>query len=132
MMRWARESLKLNGFANVAHRVVRSDIREFLERLAARDVWDLVVVDPPTFSNTKGVADDWDVQRDHGELLRRLAPHIAPDGIVFFSTNFRRFKLDKAAHGGYRVRDITRQSIPEDFRNQRIHKCWQLVRLASC
>ncbi len=130
---WACENLKLNGFTNTIHQVVRSDIRDFLERLTPRDVWDFAVVDPPTFSNTKGVDDDWDVQRDHGELLRRLAQHIAPDGTVFFSTNFRRFKLDEAALGAfYRIRDITRQTIPEDFRNQRIHKCWQLIRHDFC
>ena len=68
------------------------------------------------------------MQRDHAELLRRLAAHIVPGGVVFFSTNFRRFKLDEAALGDYTIRDITRQTIPEDFRNQRIHKCWKLVR----
>jgi len=72
---------------------------------------------------------DWDVQRDHAALLQQLAPHIAPGGQVFFSTNFRRFKLDEEAiAGNYSIRDITRQTIPEDFRNQRIHKCWLLRR----
>lgn len=125
---WAQENLTLNGFAVASHSVVRSDFRTFLERLSPRDVWDLAVVDPPTFSNTKGMEDDWDVQRDHAELLQRLAAHITPGGAVFFSTNFRRFKLDEAALGEYAIRDITRQTIPEDFRNQRIHACWQLVR----
>ena len=127
---WARENLELNGFAGPTHSVVRSDIRAFLDRLSPRDEWDLAVVDPPTFSNTKGMEDDWDVQRDHAELLQRLAAHIAPGGVVFFSTNFRRFKLDEAALGDYAIRDITRQTIPEDFRNERIHKCWKLVRRA--
>ena len=125
---WARENLKLNGFEPPAHAVVRSDIREFLDRLRPTDAWDLAVVDPPTFSNTKGLEVDWDVQANHAELLARLAAYTAPGGIVFFSTNFRRFKLDEAALGDYTVRDITRQTIPEDFRNQRIHKCWRLVR----
>jgi 23S rRNA G2069 N7-methylase RlmK/C1962 C5-methylase RlmI len=71
---------------------------------------------------------DWDVQRDHGGLLRQLAPHITSGGMVYFSTNFRRFKLDEAALGDYSIRDITRQTIPEDFRNERIHKCWVLAR----
>jgi 23S rRNA G2069 N7-methylase RlmK/C1962 C5-methylase RlmI len=68
------------------------------------------------------------VQRDHGELLRRLAQHISPSGTVYFSTNFRRFKLDESALSAYQIREITRQTIPEDFRNERIHKCWQLAR----
>ena len=125
---WARENLALNGFNGPEHVLIRSDIRAFIGGLSPRELWDLVVVDPPTFSNTKGADDFWDVERDHAELLRRLAAHVVPGGVVFFSTNFRRFKLDEAALGDYTIRDITRQTIPEDFRNQRIHKCWRLVR----
>lgn len=126
---WARENLALNAFTGPEHNFVRSDIREFLGQLKARDQWDLAVVDPPTFSNTKDADDVWDVQRDHAELLITLAHHITPGGTVFFSTNFRRFKLDEAALAAhYTIRDITRQTIPDDFRNQRIHACWRLVR----
>jgi 23S rRNA G2069 N7-methylase RlmK/C1962 C5-methylase RlmI len=57
-----------------------------------------------------------------------LAAHIAPDGVIFFSTNFRRFKLDELSLAAYSIRDITRQTIPDDFRNERIHRCWRLVR----
>ena len=112
---WARKNLELNGFVGPQHRLVRSDIQAFVANLSPHDQWDLAVVDPPTFSNTKGIDDDWDVQRDHAELLRRLAAHIAPGGVVFFSTNFRRFKLDEAALGDYTIRDITRQTIPGGF-----------------
>jgi 23S rRNA (guanine2445-N2)-methyltransferase / 23S rRNA (guanine2069-N7)-methyltransferase len=128
---WARENLELNGFRGSEHAVVRRDIREFVDDLRADDEWDLAVVDPPTFSNTKGLDEDWDVQRDHAALLERLAGHLAPAGVVFFSTNFRRFKFDEQALAmSYSVRNITRQTIPEDFRNQRIHQCWKLVRRA--
>ena len=126
---WARENLALNAFTGPQHELVRSDIREFVNSLSPRDQWDVAVVDPPTFSNTKGIDDDWDVQRDHAELLRRLAAHITPGGTAFFSTNFRRFKLDETTLAdAYTIRNITRQTIPEDFRNQRTHKCWKLIR----
>jgi 23S rRNA (guanine2445-N2)-methyltransferase / 23S rRNA (guanine2069-N7)-methyltransferase len=125
---WTRENLELNGFNGVEHNMVRDDIKSFLDGLRPAEKWDLAVVDPPTFSNTKGLEVDWDVQRDHAALLQHLAAHIVPGGSVFFSTNFRRFKLDEAALGDYSVRDITRQTIPEDFRNDRIHKCWVLTR----
>lgn len=128
---WARENLALNGIVGPQHRVVRSDIRAFLDQLTPRDVWDLAIVDPPTFSNTKGLDDDWDVQRDHAALLRKLASHLAPGGVVYFSTNFRQFKLDEQALDDYTIRDITRRTIPEDFRNLRIHACWRLVRRSS-
>jgi len=125
---WARENMELNGFTGPEHSLVRSDIREFIDGLTPRDQWDLAVVDPPTFSNTKDTDEVWDVERDHAELLRRLAGHITPGGIVFFSTNFRRFKLDEASLADYTIREITQQTIPEDFRNERIHACWRLVR----
>jgi 23S rRNA (guanine2445-N2)-methyltransferase / 23S rRNA (guanine2069-N7)-methyltransferase len=125
---WARENLELNAFSGPGHQLIRSDIWEFVDGLSSSDVWDLAVVDPPTFSNRKGTEEPWDVQRDHGVLLKRLAAHIAPGGTLFFSTNFRRFKLDEAALTAYAIRDITRQTIPEDFRNERIHRCWRLVK----
>jgi 23S rRNA (guanine2445-N2)-methyltransferase / 23S rRNA (guanine2069-N7)-methyltransferase len=129
---WARENVSVNDLGGPQHRMVRSDIDRFVDELLPRDQWDLAVVDPPTFSNTKGHDDVWDVQRDHAQLLERLAAHIVPGGVVFFSTNFRRFKLNEAAIArNYAIRDITRQTIPEDFRNARIHQCWRLVRVAQ-
>lgn len=129
---WARENMALNGFEGAEHRFVQSDIRDFMDRLKPRDRWDLAVVDPPTFSNTKDSDDVWDVERDHAGLLSQLAEHITPGGVVFFSTNFRRFKLHKAALAElFTIREITRQTIPEDFRNQRIHACWRLVRRSA-
>jgi 23S rRNA (guanine2445-N2)-methyltransferase / 23S rRNA (guanine2069-N7)-methyltransferase len=126
---WARENLALNDFSDPPHRAVRSDIRAFFDGLSPNDVWDLAVVDPPTYSNTKGMDIDWDVQQHHSPMLQSLAEHISPGGIVFFSTNFRRFKLDEVTiTADYTVRDITRQTIPEDFRNERIHQCWRLTR----
>jgi 23S rRNA (guanine2445-N2)-methyltransferase / 23S rRNA (guanine2069-N7)-methyltransferase len=126
---WAQENLSVNNYGGPQHRLARSDIESYIESLSPHDQWDLAVVDPPTFSNTKGIDEPWDVQRDHGGLLGRLASHVVQGGVVFFSTNFRRFKLDEngvARH--YTVRDITRQTIPEDFRNQRVHQCWRLVK----
>jgi 23S rRNA (guanine2445-N2)-methyltransferase / 23S rRNA (guanine2069-N7)-methyltransferase len=126
---WAQENLELNGIVGPEHELVRSDIREFMDGLSRRDAWDLVVVDPPTFSNTKGADEFWDTQRDHAVLLKQLAGHVPAGGIVFFSTNFRRFKLDEdSLTTNFTIRDITRQTIPEDFRNQRIHRCWRLAR----
>jgi 23S rRNA (guanine2445-N2)-methyltransferase / 23S rRNA (guanine2069-N7)-methyltransferase len=128
---WASENMELNGFSGPPHTIVRNDIHSFLDSLRPAVQWDLAVVDPPTFSNTKGLEVDWDVQRDHASLLQQLAAHVTPGGMVYFSTNFRRFKLDEASLGDYAIRDITRQTVPEDFRNERIHKCWVLVRRGS-
>ena len=125
---WAGENMALNGFDSPQHSLIRSDVWEFLDGLSSGELWDLAVVDVPTFSNSKRTDDVWDVERDHGRLLARLAGHIAPGGTVYFSTNFRRFHLDEGALADYTIREITRQTIPEDFRNKRIHRCWQLGR----
>ena len=91
-----------------------------------RGEYDLNFVDPPTFSNSKSAA-DFDVQRDHVRLLRACAPRLAPGGLLLFSNNFRRFRLDTEALDGLSVRDISASSIPFDFaRNPRIHQAWEL------
>lgn len=126
---WAQENLRLNGFGGSEHRLVRDDIGEFLGALNPGEMFDLAVVDPPTFSNSKRIDFDWDIQRDHAGMLSRLAKHITPGGVVYFSTNSRRFKLDEPALKGLATRDITAKTIPEDFRNERIHRCWRMVRL---
>ncbi len=124
---WARENLRLNGFeVDDGHRLIRQDIWTFFENLPAQARFDLIVADPPTFSNSKRLEQDWDVQRDHARLLRQTLAHTAPGGLLFFSTNSRRFKLDEAALATATVREISRQTAPEDFRNQRIHRCWRI------
>jgi 23S rRNA (guanine2445-N2)-methyltransferase / 23S rRNA (guanine2069-N7)-methyltransferase len=125
---WAQENMRLNGFTAAEHRVVRADSREFLRGLNRKREFDLAVVDPPTFSNSKRLEEDWDVQRDHGGLLRQVLDVMRPGGTVFFSTNSRRFKLDEAALAGATVREISKQTVPEDFRNKRIHRCWRIVK----
>jgi len=88
-----------------------------------------VVVDPPTYSRSARADRDWDVQRDHADLLELVADNLAAEGVVYFSTNFRRFRLDDDRLARrYAIREITRQTIPEDFRNARIHRSWRLVK----
>ncbi len=125
---WAEANLRLNGFdTGPEHRLVRSDALAFLQNHPPGPRYDLAVVDPPTYSNSKSTEQDWDVQRDHVPLLRALFPLIAPGGTVYFSTNFRRFKLAEEELGDVQIREISRQTVPEDFRNRRIHRCWKIV-----
>jgi len=88
----------------------------------------LAIVDPPTFSNSKRTDLDWNVQNDYIDLLNRLLDHIRIGGVVFFSTNFRRFKFDPDALQAAQIREISRQTVPPDFRNRRIHRCWRIQR----
>lgn len=126
-LEWAGENLRLNGFEpGGTHQLVRDDSRQFVHLLPREPAFDLAIVDPPTFSNSKRIDDDWDVQRDAVPLLTALRERMSDDGIVYFSTNFRRFKLHEASLPGYAVREISRKTVPEDFRNQRIHRCWLL------
>lgn len=90
--------------------------------------FDLCICDPPTYSNSKSTQEDWDVQQCHCELLRLLATRMVPGGIVYFSTNYRRFKFDEQGLSDlYRIREISGRTVPEEFRNKRIHRCWRLV-----
>jgi 23S rRNA G2069 N7-methylase RlmK/C1962 C5-methylase RlmI len=127
-LEWAEENLRLNDLAGPQHRSVREDSVEFVHSLGRQDVFDLAVVDPPTFSNSKRLDYDWDVQRDHVPLLNKLIEHMSPSGVIYFSTNSRRFKLDEDSLTGVSIREISKQTVPEDFRNKRIHRCWRLVK----
>ena len=123
---WTAENLRLNGMNRLQNRLVRSDAGDFLASLGEDEKFDLAVVDPPTFSNSKRLEEDWDVQRDHAALLKQVIAHMAPEGVIFYSTNSRRFKLNEAALAGVTIREISKQTVPEDFRNKRIHRCWRL------
>lgn len=127
-LNWAAENLQLNGINGTHHKFRQEDGREFVAALPRVPLYDLAVVDPPTFSNSKRIDFDWDVQQHSALLLKDLALRMAPGGVVYFSTNFRRFKLDEPMLATYNVREISKQTVPEDFRNERIHRCWRLVK----
>lgn len=87
-----------------------------------------MVVDPPTFSRSAKSETPWDVEQDHAALLELVARNLSPGGVVYFSTNFRRFHLaEEQLARLYTIREITSRTIPEDFRNERIHRAWRLV-----
>jgi len=123
---WARANFKLNDLAGGNHRFVRSGAMEFLRDHGPGEFYDLAVVDPPTFSNSKSTEGDFDIQRDYVELLTGLASLMSPGGVIYFSTNFRRFKFDESAIPNTTPREISKQTVPEDFRNKRIHRCWRI------
>jgi len=123
---WAHENLLLNGFADPRHELERADCLQWLE---SRAVWgprfDLVFVDPPTFSNSKRMEGVLDVQRDHVGMIRRSMTLLRPGGRLVFSTNYTRFELDSAALADLAVEDISAQTIPKDFeRHAKIHRCF--------
>lgn len=127
---WAGENLARNGVDRAHHALEHGDVREALDALAARRArFDLAVVDPPTFSNSKRMDGTFDVLRDHPDLLAAVARVMAPGGVVWFSTNHRRFHLalDPAAASAWQVADETAATIPPDFRDAKIHRAWRIV-----
>ena len=131
---WAQKNMELNGFASseADHRYIASDVWKFFDTLPANREFDIAVVDPPTFSNSKGLHFDWDVQRDHGTLLNKVLERLSPGGTIFFSNNSRRFKFDESGlqskNRNLAIREISKQTVPDDFRNKRIHRCWKIVK----
>ena len=124
-LEWASRNLVLNGFEGREHMLARADAMTFLAETTAR--YGLIYVDPPTFSNSKR-AGDFDVQRDHVALLQACGRRLGDQGVIIFSNNFRRFKLDiEVLSSTFSIEDIGRASIPLDFvRRPRIHGCWIL------
>ena len=121
---WAGCNMAANGFSSVQHERVRADVMKWISE--TRDQFDLVFCDPPTFSNSKS-RDDFVVQRDHGELIRQIMRRMEPGGVLYFSCNFRGFQLDDQIRRWYAVDDISRWSIPDDFRrNMKIHYCFAI------
>lgn len=126
-LEWAARNMAINGQTGPAHRYVRADAMAWLR--SATEQYDLVFCDPPTFSNSKD-REDFDLQKQHVDLLAALVRRLAPGGLLLFSNNFRRFKPDLDGIGRFaEIEEITRTTIDPDFlRNPRIHRAWLLHR----
>ena len=122
---WAQQNLANNGCNTAAHTVQRVDVLGWLENPPAAAQFDLILLDPPTFSNSSSMDSNWDVQRDHAAVIHQCMALLAVDGCLIFSNNFRQFRLDPALAGSFNIDDRSRWSLHPDFeRNQRIHRCW--------
>ena len=127
-LQWARRNLDLNEVPRDPHELVQADCRQWLdEAVAARERYDLVFLDPPTFSNSKRMQGVLDVSRDHSTLIDLCTQLLNPAGLLVFSTNAQRFKLDESLTERHAVTDISRATIALDFeRNPRIHRCFEI------
>lgn len=120
---WTERNFRHNGFGpDSRHRVVRADVLGWLD--SARGPYDLIVLDPPSFSTSKKMERRFEVQRDHRHLVTRVLELLAPGGTLYFSTNFLGFELDARLAA---AEELTPRSIPEDFRRT-VHRCWRFVR----
>jgi len=149
-LQWAAENAQLNGVADSRIcQFVQSDVRLFLEQAAKRkERWDIIICDPPTFSNSKRAPQFFDVNRHWQDLIHSCCQVLAAEGVLYFSTNSRTLRFDTAelsdkptvgtgtdkfvCHNTlFTVQDISAQSIPEDFRNKKIHRLWKISRSAT-
>jgi 23S rRNA (guanine2445-N2)-methyltransferase / 23S rRNA (guanine2069-N7)-methyltransferase len=127
---WARRNLALNGFTGKHHELVQADVFAWLEEEEQRR-YGLIFLDPPTFSTSKRMTGTLDIQRDHVALIQSAARLLEPDGVLVFSCNFRRFRLDREGLAGFGIEDLTAATLPKDFaRSPRIHQCFRLTRHA--
>ena len=126
---WAKKNMALNKNAG-EHEFIQADCLDWLKteaNEADRKQYDLIFLDPPTFSNSKRMDDVFDIQNDHVQLIKNATALLADNGVLYFSTNFRRFKMELSALSDLSIEDISASTIPEDFlRNPRIHYCWKI------
>ena len=132
-LNWAEQNLLLNDIEGKQHKLIQADCLQWLEKCDRQ--FDLIFVDPPTFSNSKRMEDSWDVQRDHIKLMTNLKRILRPNGTIVFSNNKRGFKMDfaKLEELGLSAVEISHKTLPLDFeRNKQIHNCWLVQAEAHC
>ncbi len=126
---WASRNFELNRIHSADHELIQADCLTYLEH--CRDSFDVILLDPPSFSNSKRLEQDWDVQRDHVAVVDRCMSLLRPGGCLYFSNNLQSFRLDSGLLQRYRVEDLSAATRDRDFeRNPKIHQCYRLQALA--
>jgi 23S rRNA (cytosine1962-C5)-methyltransferase len=123
-LNWAEENMKLNELSG---NFIHADVKQWLDE-APDGYYDLVVMDPPTFSNSKRMKDFLDIQRDHAELINKTLRTMKEGGVLYFSTNFRRFQLETEKIAAASVKDITRATTPFDFEGKLFRWCYRIIK----
>lgn len=124
---WSAKNFELNDIYGDNHEFIRANCIEWLKE--QRKTYDLIFLDPPSFSNSKKMEDDFNIQDDHVDLIHHVMHVLKPEGTLIFSNNFRRFKLDTHNLKNYHIENITEKTIPLDFkRNKKIHHCWKITK----
>lgn len=125
---WARRNFTLNGLDPEKHEFLRADILQYLDADAPPS-FDLIIMDPPIFSNSKKMLDVLDTQRDHAWMIESCLLRLKPGGKMYFSANKQGFKLEPGLNEIAKIRDITAKTIPKDFHRQKPHVCFELTPL---
>ncbi len=123
---WGRENFLLNALPLENNPIVRADCLKFLEKEASSR-YDVIIIDPPTISRSKKMEDMFDIQKDYPFLIEQSLKLLSENGVIFFSTNSRKFALDTSLFPGCQFRDISEKTIPIDFHQKKIHRCWTIT-----
>jgi 23S rRNA (cytosine1962-C5)-methyltransferase len=126
-LNWAEANMDLNGLAATGNRYIHADVKQWLDDAPAGG-YDLVVMDPPTFSNSKRMKDFLDIQRDHPELINKTLRVMNPGGTLYFSTNLRSFRLETEKIASTRIKDITNATTPFDFQGRIFRWCYKIMK----
>jgi 23S rRNA G2069 N7-methylase RlmK/C1962 C5-methylase RlmI len=121
---WGRENFLLNSLPLKNNPIIREDCLQFLQE--EKGVYDLIVIDPPTISRSKKMDQMFDIQKDYPFLISKALALLSREGTLFFSTNSRDFDFDESLFDGCTIVDISKKTIPIDFHNQKIHRCWKI------
>jgi len=125
-LNWAKRNMELNGFIDDSkYKYEHADVKRYLKRLTT-DNFDIIVMDPPTFSNSKQAQEFFDVQRDHVELINDCMQTLRSNGILYFSTNFTKFVLFEEMINAASIKDITKTTTPFDFEGRLVRRCYKL------
>lgn len=122
---WAKRNMLSNGFEGPSYQFERADVKQWLSTIPSHS-YDLIVMDPPTFSNSKKMNEVLDIQVDHVNLIRSCMRLLSENGVLFFSTNYTGFKLDTEALSSYVIKDITRATTPFDFEGRLKRVCFRI------
>ncbi|MDR3623642.1 MAG: class I SAM-dependent methyltransferase [Chlamydiales bacterium] len=126
---WGKENFLLNGLSLKNNQVVRSDCLKFVDEEAHLQAkYDVIIIDPPTLSRSKKMEEMFDLQVDYVPLLLKALKLLANGGVLFFSTNSRRFNFEESHFPGYTIKDISYKTLPKDFQDPKIHRCWTLIK----
>lgn len=123
---WAQENFKLNQIPLESHSFVNMNALEYLQQNQGRELFDVIFLDPPTFSNSKKMDEAFEVEKDQDFLVEKAMGLLNRDGVLYFSNNKRKFKISENIQSKFQVRDISKDTIPQDFHDQKIHHCFEI------
>lgn len=125
-LRWAQDNFELNNLPLAEHSFINADVLEWLRSQSKTPTFDMIFLDPPTFSNSKKMEDVFEVEKDQEFLVEACMQMLTPGGILYFSNNKRKFKLSENILAKYLVKDLSEESIPQDFHDKKIHVCFEI------